>query len=218
MFYTLSRLVLSVIEPVNFENHDSIELNIISARKKLIDKINSNKDYSNMLLVLINVKNSETLDAFDFHCKTMITTKNLTILNSLETYSECIIEDGFTLEESLEVFERIIGAQNKYLDVRKNVESLHNLCNKNPFIICLFAKITKFSDDYDKKLTNLIHSIKNKNFNIVKHEESFQYSINTIENIIKGLPNSDINFENLYKQFIIFTDNIPVEVFIICLI
>ena len=51
--------------------------------KKYLRKV-LEADHKNCLLVLEDVKNKETLDAFDLHCKIMLTTRNVEILENLQ--------------------------------------------------------------------------------------------------------------------------------------
>lgn len=205
------RLMLNLDE-VDFRplNYDSLENQIFSLNRA-INKIFESPKFSNCLIVLSDVQNSNTIKAFEFKCKILVTTsfKNISDKISIRNKRIVAITHGFTGNESIDLFKKAIdnksggGEGNSAEVVTNDVLKIHRSCKGNPFVMTLIAK--DYMNDTITKTFWLNWLTSLNNYDLIKDE--ICYPINQIDLSLSKL---DPKYRDLYESLVIFTDNVNI--------
>lgn len=162
--------------------------------------------HKDCLLVLTDVRNRETLVAFDLHCKIMLTTRNVEILNVLSKDNQFLIkiDYGFTEPESLE----LLAKATKRNVLPPEAKTIHKICKGNPFIMSLIAKnFMEFenepSSNHNQRYLNWVDILQKYQ---VREDEIPSIAI---EQTLKQLSE---DMQECYRMLVIFTDNVNIPI------
>ncbi|XP_066591533.1 apoptotic protease-activating factor 1 isoform X2 [Prorops nasuta] len=99
----------------------------------------------NALLILDDVCRKEIIDIFDFKCKTLVITTDISILGD-RNRTVIEINDGFTETETLGLFAKVLNTSPDKLP--KEAKKLHKECKGMPLLIAMFAaQFEEFKED-----------------------------------------------------------------------
>jgi apoptotic protease-activating factor len=116
----------------------NIQNEIVNMKRHLRNVLESD-NYKNCLLVISDVQDRETYKAFDLHCKILMTTKYVDIIDEISKESKYIVNvsEGFSEEESFSLLSHALDVKIRELPPQANV--IHEKCQGYPFIIALIA-------------------------------------------------------------------------------
>jgi NB-ARC domain len=159
--------------------------------------------YKNCLIILSDVPNIETWKAFELHCKILLITKYVGIIDRIPSESKYVVNvsDGFSEEESFTLLSTALNTTPKLLPSQAN--EIHEQCKGYPIVI---AKIAKSFAEFIKEPD----SSRNRRWNdwVSKlREHNVEEPIPMIDQTIKHLPNE---LQDYYKRLVIFTDNVNI--------
>lgn len=182
---------------------ESIELKIIGL-KKFFQNLFQNDKYKNALLVLCNVKNKQVLEAFDFHCKTLVTTRNESCFDDIPRNLKefVVIDKGLTEDESLEFFNKLGVSDSK--NYQSLVRTIHRLSKGDPMIISLISNNIISLRNPEARLKTFIGQLKRNELNDSQLHP-------TIEESLKILPEDE---RIAYQQLVVFPEYsyVPISV------
>lgn len=122
---------------------------LVNLSLKIYMKDVFNKPDMNLtLLVLDNIQSKEVLEAFRFHCKTIYTSKNSVLGESIPNSTKFSIYEGFTLFESLQLMKSKVKNPLAAAEESETwMKKVHSVCCGNPFIISMVAANISKSDN-----------------------------------------------------------------------
>lgn len=193
----------SIFTSFSLSENETDELKI-AAFKKAFQKTFDEPKYKNALLVLCNVRNRRVLDAFNFHCKTLITTRNESHLDDIakERLEVVVIDRGFTVDESLEVFRKLRVFQSS--GYRTKVRQIHKLCKGAPRIITFISNNLAGRWNPEQQLGSFVEQLKRNELNDVQLRTMIEESLKVLS----------ADEKEAYQRLVIFQDHsyIPIAV------
>lgn len=190
-------------------SNTSIKNEIIYEQKQL-RKVLERARFRDYLIVLSDVRNSDTVKAFQLRCKMMITTRHTDITDHIPyEYKKMIkINSGFTLEESYELMAKALNRKlGTLMDYKAQCKQLHDISSGHPFIMSLIGKAF-IANDYETKerrLSRFEEWIKAlSNYDLTEPDIGAP-----IFETLKTLPE---NYREYYKSLVIFTDNVHIPI------
>lgn len=201
------KVMLQVEElDVTFSQYNGNTKNQIVHLRSHLRKLLGKKQFRECLIVLVDVQDENICKAFyELPCKFLITTRHIERLEFIPQESKITIEikDGFTHDESHELFRKAFRNQNLPSDMTEYVNTFHSICYGHPFILSLIAKSFQHSyesiADREKRSVNWIKSL--NDYKLHDKEDLIKISM------VKSLSFVKEEFQNLYKTLQIFTDN-----------
>lgn len=188
----LSQLGNLYYEATNREPPDSSR----EIRKRLEQYFRRDK---NALLILDDVLEPRIIKTFDFHCKTLVITTNISLLGERP---KIVIEmkDGFTLAESLNLFAKALDISVDQLC--PEAAKIHGECNGMPILIAMFAaQFNEFKDDMKNNCDRwqyYLRALRNKDENNKVMGKFLAKQEVTFELCIKQLSDEErLRYENL---------------------
>lgn len=147
--------------------------------------------------------------AFDVGCKTLVTTRDLSIMDVVNGRVKHIrVDDGFTEEESLQLFSQTL----KSMDLPEEAKAIHSQCKGSPMVISLISSLLQDHQSpnsdggrwqyYLETLTKRKYSKMRRN-RTYEHESIFDAMSLSIE----GLPQEK---KELYADFALFQDDVGI--------
>lgn len=137
----------------------------IDLMKDELTKIFLKPEFKDALLILNDVQSKDVIDAFRFGCKTLVTTRNRSIVPNecsetidvswsnyahypqrLNSFLFSQLRNGFNENESLALFSKC--AEIEVQSLPKEAKQIHSLCRGFPLIIALIAsQMEHFKED-----------------------------------------------------------------------
>lgn len=177
----------------------------ITELKKFFQNTFSTDKYRDALLVLCDVANKEVIEAFDFHCKILATSRSESCFDEISKNRKrfVVIDRGLTEQESLDFFEklRVFDESSRY---KMKVREIHKLCDGEPMIISLICNnIVQFNGgNPEERLRSFIRQLKHNKLTDAQMES-------TIEESLAFLPEVD---RNAYQRMVVFPQNVFVPI------
>lgn len=190
-------------EPSIGPEFDTIQLRILELKKYFRDTFSSAL-YQNALLVLCNVQNKEVLDAFDFHCKILATSRHESCFDDIPKKRKhfVVINRGLTEQESLDFFDKSRVVAENAADTSRyhmKVREIHKLCEGEPMIMSLISNNIMQVNvrNPETRMTNYIRQLRQNKLTSSQLES-------TIEESLSVLPETD---RQAYQRLVVFPKN-----------
>jgi NB-ARC domain len=179
--------------------------NEIAHIKRYLRNVLESNTYRHCLIILSDVQNIETWKAFDLHCKTLLITKYVGIIDEIPEESKFVVNvsDGFCEEESFSLLSTALNTTPNRLP--QQAHEIHEQCKGYPIVI---AKIAKSFVEFIKEPNRLRNKRWNDWVNKLR-EHNVEEPIPMIDQTIKHLTN---DLQDYYKSLVIFTDNVNIPI------
>ncbi|XP_015609645.1 apoptotic protease-activating factor 1 isoform X2 [Cephus cinctus] len=173
-----------------------------------LKKYFGSKKHRNALLILDDVCKKEFIDAFDFGCKTLVVTADKDVLEG-KRYSRIEMNDGFTEEQTLGLFAKVLDTTVQKLPVEAN--KIHEECKGMPLLIAMLsAQFEEFKDDLNNSSARwryYLRLLRQKDSSnevikmfLKKQKNIFDMCINKLQDQVK----------KYYMQLAIFNDGVNI--------
>ncbi|CAL7936563.1 unnamed protein product [Xylocopa violacea] len=160
------------------------------------------------LLILDDVCDSKIIEAFDFQCKTLVTTDDLKLVWDKRP-SVIELKDGFTEAETLGLFAKVLETEVKNLP--SEAKQIHNECKGMPLLIAMFA--AQFGEfKHDMKLRSdrwryYLNSLRNKDEGNGVYKQFLKKQEAIFDMCIQQLP---IEMRKRYEELVIFREDVNI--------
>ncbi|XP_030245901.1 uncharacterized protein LOC108653831 isoform X2 [Drosophila navojoa] len=157
----------------------SIQLRTEWLKSQLRDKLKS-KLYKNCLLVLRNVQNRETWEAFNLGCKILLTTRHKNVVNFLSTLTttHVTLKDALSPFEIECLFSKFIP-EITYESLKKLTVTLIHYKKTNPLLLTTIAKSIRDGhctiDNWEQRNSEKLTSIIETTLNVLNPDERQLY-------------------------------------------
>ncbi|XP_034944735.1 uncharacterized protein Dark [Chelonus insularis] len=193
------------------------KIQIDDVRRELKKHFEDCSMHMNSLLVLDDVSDKRIIETFDFHCKILVLTTDVEVLDnhshdgSIKNRQKKIIKmhDGFTEEESLQLFANALNTEKEALPAEAKI--IHHDCGGMPILIAMFAaQFQEFGDDMKKNRDRwqyYIEAIRNKDVSTKIVEKSIAKQTAIFDMCIKQL---SVEEKSRYFNLAIFSEDVNI--------
>ncbi|CAO1379843.1 unnamed protein product [Diamesa hyperborea] len=192
---------------IKYNTYTGNTKNEIIHMKNHLRRILETSAYKDCLIVLSDVQNENTIKSLNLNCKVLITTQNLSILESIPKDSQFTVEinNGLTENETKELFSEVLNRRSLSKRMLSNVERFHEFSYGHPFILSLIAKnFMEFANENEKRQEE-------RGNNWLKNLESYKLQEQQIQiPIEESLKQLDVKYQEYYKKLVVFTDNVDI--------
>ncbi|XP_037941540.1 uncharacterized protein LOC119674473 [Teleopsis dalmanni] len=129
-----------VLENTNYvKSYDSISNHILDLQQRIRQKLTRN-EYKNCLIILENVQNAKSYQAFNLGCKMLIITRYNAVSDSLSSKMNRIIdmERRLTQNEFFCLFEKYLNRNRR--EFPSNATDIYEHCKCHPYLLSIVAK------------------------------------------------------------------------------
>uniref|UniRef100_A0A1B0CU03 APAF-1 helical domain-containing protein n=1 Tax=Lutzomyia longipalpis TaxID=7200 RepID=A0A1B0CU03_LUTLO len=179
----------------------------IEAERNDLRKILRHESLRDCLVVLGDLCSDVAQNAFDLHCKVLVTTRNLCSMARVNEQKKVLLSTnaGFTESESFWLFEGTLGRSIQQSHLRGYVSDIRRIVNGNPDLMAKIAKnlLYIYDGNVERRLSEWIRCLGNGVEN--------NRTKNVMDESLKVLDNEEAH---LYRRLAIFPPNcmIPIPV------
>ncbi|XP_019370564.1 PREDICTED: apoptotic protease-activating factor 1 [Gavialis gangeticus] len=169
--------------------------------------------YPRSLLVLDDIWDSQTLAAFDNHCKVLITSRDRSVTDHVTGKKyEVHMESGLSNEKGLEILSLFVDM--KINDMPAQADKIVRECKGSPLVLSLIGALLR---DFPNRWEYYLRQLQNKQFKRIKKSSSYDYeALDEAMSISVEMLNE--NFKDFYKDLSILPKDVKVPTKVFCIL